>query len=392
MNDSREQPSDRTPDANGTLTALENILVEQAAEILRQDEANAGSGKQKAASEKGPTKAPLENRSDVDSRDRLNYRLNYAERRRFERGDAAERESAFAQTWRGRFWRWPGTRWLFDRQTRRMEFVILCGVLVALLGVAVSFGLSHREVGVATGPTTDVSAPIASIGEELLAGREASEKVIQQFFQARTLDEMRPLIRHPDVLDPIMNRWYESQPFRQEDTIIFDSATIKELDGSRYYLHFVYFENDIDPRPLAVEETAEGSRVDWETAVGYQSIPWEDYRRQRPAEKMYLRVKAQLDNYYNFEFGDPQEWSCFRLSHPDADSSIYGYVKKYSEMDNELRDVLAKEPSAVDFLILGLRFPETRESNHTVYIDEILQSKWVRVYNPGDTHFDIKPH
>ena len=324
----------------------------------------------------------------MGSRDRLNYRLNFTEQRRLERGEEQERENAFAQTWRGRLERWPATQWLFDSQTRRLEKLFAFGALIALVGVALSFGLTQRDVDSATRSVTEGDEPIESMGQALLDEQEASGAIITQFFQATSLDEITPLVRHPKVVQPLMEQWYATHAFQVESNIVFDQAIAKTLNGARYYLHFVYLDDDLAARPIAVELTDEGFRLDWETAVGYQRMPWEEYRASRPEEKVYVRVQARLDDYHNFEFEESREWSCFRLTHPNGEGAIYGYVKRLSEIDRQLRDAMGADEKGADYLILGLRFPENSQSDHAVHIDEILQRGWVRSYGPNDKHFD----
>lgn len=380
------------PEADETFMALERILDEQTdvLEEISGDEDELDEEPELSAAEAaGKKNIPLEKGSEVKSRDRLNYRLNYTEQRRLERGEEEERETEFSQTWRGKLAAWPATRWFIDRRTRNLEVVILCGVLVALIGVALSFGLTQRDVG-SVGETLEKDTePIENMGEVLLEGREASEKIIEQVFDVNSIEELLPLVRYPEIVRPLMEKWYATEPFRRETNILFDNVEIKNVDGVRYYLHRVYFEDDLEPRPIAVQETDDGYRVDWETVVGYQSIPWKDYRAQRPTEKVYLRVSARLDDYFNFEFSDANEWSCYRLQHPDAEKAIYGFVKRFSQLDRDLRDMMGPNEKSADYMILGVRFPEKAKSDHAVHIDEILQRKWVRAYESGDTHFDL---
>ncbi|MFT4639489.1 MAG: hypothetical protein ACI8T1_002814 [Verrucomicrobiales bacterium] len=332
--------------------------------------------------------APLERRSDVAGSDRLNYRRNFTEQHRLERGEAISRESEFAASLRGHFWRWPITRWLFNRKTRRVEVLIVCGLVTAIVGVLLSILLSKREMTLASSPVTEIVEPIHDMGDELLEGREASAAAITKFFQATSMAEVTPLIRNPDALASIMTRWYDQHEHRQESDIEFDSVRIKELLGARYYLHFVRLKDDTDTRPIAVEETADGYLIDWETAVGYQSVDWQELQKQCPSETVYMRVIAKVDDYFNYEFGDSAQWSCFRLIHPDGDNALYGYVKRYSELDREMRDGMGEDELSSDYFILGIRYPMKSQSGNLVHIEEILQNKWVRSYNESVPHFD----
>ena len=382
---SREQKAPK-PD-RAAAPPVDDAEVLKALQSFLKDQPSVGE-KPPAAAEETLTKAPLEHRSDVAGRDRLNYRRNFTEQYRIEQGEALSRESEFAATWRGRFSRWPISRWLFDRKTRRLEILIFLGVVTAVLGVWLSVVLSSREVEMANNPVAEIVEPIPDMGEELLAGREASEAVIKEFFMAKSIEAVRPLIRHPEALATVMKRWYDTHDYRQEANIEFDSVRIKELDGARYYLHFVRLTNDTEARPIAVEEAAQGYRVDWETAVGYQAMDWDELQKKRPSETVYMRVVARVDDYYNYEFRDSAAWSCFRLTHPDGDNALYGYVKRYSDLDQQLRNGMGEDETSSDYFILGVSYPVDSESSELVHIDEILQTKWVRDYVNHPRHFD----
>ncbi len=335
-----------------------------------------------------PAKARLERRGDVAGRDRLNYRLNFTEQRRLERDVEKVREDAFEQSMTGRLYHSPLTRWCFNQRTRRLEKLIIVGLLVGVVGLLLAVTFTQREVAEAAEPVQE-ETPIENLGVALLEGREASEDCIRRFFEAESMEEVLPLIRHPEVLKPVMERWYARHEHRQEADIVFETVKIKELEGARFYLHFVRLQDDVDPRPIAVEDTADGFKVDWETAVGYQAMDWKRFMNERPTETVYMRVVARADDYYNFEFHDSAVWACYRLSHPDEETSLYGYVKRFSERERQLQDAIGQDPSGSDYFVLGLRFPEGAGSDHAVEIVEIQRSKWVETYELGQTHFDL---
>ena len=332
--------------------------------------------------------ALLERRAPVTEFDQGKYRLKYAGRR-LEHEAENEGESTRSLNRASRISGWPIRRWFFDRRTRRLEGLILFGVFTTMVGIGLSVEMLWREVEAASAQETSAPGPIEPVpsrGEAFVKGRKATEEVIRQFFQAKTAEEVAPLIRCPEVLRSVVDGWYQTHDHRRESNIEFDSVKIKHRGGLRYYLHLVKLGGDTVVRPIAVEETPEGYLVDWETAVGYQAMAWDDFRRQRPSTPVYMRVVAESDDYYNYEFGDSTDWACYRLSHPDAGSVIYGYVKRHSEMDRQLRTEMGEDEQG--YFILALRFPQGARADHLVYIGEILQKNWVRSHEPGQPHFD----
>ncbi len=377
------------PSSAGGPDAAERVLRELAEGLAREDSppetAAAGPPGDQPDQPAKRTKARLEQSTGVDGKERESFHENYLEQRRQEQLEEMERESEFAATWHGRLWHWRGSRWLFNRHTRRMEKLIVCGVSIAVLGIVLS--LLHSSQQLAAPDSGEVVSATSHAGEELLNGADASRELITKFFQAKTMEEVIPLSRHPDVVRPAMERWYSRHEHRQESNIEFNDVKLTGGGalGSVFYLHLVRFEDDLRVRPIAVEETEDGFRVDWETAVGYQSIDWKDFRAERPVKPAHLRVEVQADDYYNYEFHDERMWSCYRLTHPDVDFPLFGFLKRYSLMDEWLTHGLRHGP---EYYILTLRFPENAQSDQMVHIDDIKQIKWVCPYKPGSVHFD----
>lgn len=334
------------------------------------------------------SKAPLERRREVQGDEQESFQQNFEERRRHEVASKCEWESDQADRWRGRLSRFWWSSWLFDQRTRKLKSFTLFGLLVLVLALAHSQLLAKRELRLIAEPSVPESPPILPLGEEYLLGREASREAIDRFFDAETVEEVKRLIRHPEVVEPLFDAWLERHPLRPRDDYSFEGVAITELEGSRFFLHEVYFENLIDPRTIAVEVTPRGCLVDWETVVAYQSMDWKTVREERPTEPFFLRVMVEPSEYYNFEFQDASAWSSYRLFHPGEIESLIGYVEAYSPMDRVLE---LSTSGGADTYILRLQFLEEAESDHALRIVEILQDGWVRPYSEGEEHFDLRP-
>lgn len=335
-------------------------------------------------------KARLEHVAQVDGKEREVFQDNFAEQRRLEEIEEAELESEFAATLHGKLWHWRGSRWLFDRRTRRLEMLILSGLFIAVLGVAYSLVHSGRQLTTPEEPAE--SEDVTSTGEVLLERMEETGELVSAFFRAKSMEEVLPMIRHPEALRPIMEKWYADNPHPHHPDIEFgDRAGVKgDPENPRFFTHYVRFENDFRDRLIPVEVTDEGDKIDWETAVGYQSIDWDEYMEKRPPEPVNFRVIVEQDErneYYNYEFQDDTEWACYQLRHPDLESPLFGYVKRYSALDRELLQALRRGP---EYFILNLRYSENAQSGDVVHIDEIVQKWWVWRDEPGERHFDDK--
>ena len=63
-----------------------------------------------------------------------------------------------------------------------------------------------------------------------------------------------------------------------------------------------------------------------ESWVAWTSVNWEELFDLRPTDPVEVRVLCKRVNYYNRVFDDSTKWFAVRLSHPDSDKSIYGYI------------------------------------------------------------------
>ncbi len=349
------------------------------------------------AKESGPEKeereiewTPFENRDALESTDKKHFHENWYELWQESKLRWLLSESAFAKSLHGKLTKFPLTGWLFNRRTRALETVILGGSMIAVSGLLLAAVFFKTEVFSANRGDSDAeSLRDPGLGARLLAGRDQAAQVTRQFFQAQSLEQILPTVRHREVLEPVMVNWYANFPHRQESELHFDDVRIRRMQGSRFYLQFIRFAHDTQPRPIAVEETPDGFRVDWETAIGYQPMSWAEYRIRRPAKPVNMRVIAKLDHYYNYGFHEEAKWSCYRLSHPDEERSLYGYIPRYTEFDNELRAALDLAKSRREYFILTLRYPDNPPADNQVLIDAIFQKKWVVPYQEGDRHFDL---
>ena len=127
-------------------------------------------------------------------------------------------------------------------------------------------------------------------------------------------------------------------------------------------------------RQMAVEETADGYRIDWQSWVGWSELPWSEIRDLRPVEPKVFRVIASNGDYFNFGFADDRAWRCYKLDAPDGEHLLYGYVERGSELDGKLTPVGGETARS---LTLRLRYPKDAPAPDQVIIDSILANGWV---------------
>jgi len=259
---------------------------------------------------------------------------------------------------------------------------ILSGSLLGVSIVVVSIWLMIQSIDEDIGydPSDAVAEPQKDIspidtrqaGESLVM--KESKKVVVEFLEAKTEADVEGLIRTPDISIPRMRAWYDRDPWvtpgvrvaGHKNNIIINDDTIT-MD--------VQLDN-FDIKKIAVVKTLTGYKIDWESWVAWSSIKWEELFDLRPTDPVEVRVLCKRVNYYNRVFDDSTKWFAVRLSHPDSDKSIYGYIDtELPQFHRFITDLVReKEVSA----ILKIRYPQNSPVGNQVSIIEHIQSGWVR--------------
>jgi hypothetical protein len=119
-------------------------------------------------------------------------------------------------------------------------------------------------------------------------------------------------------------------------------------------------------------------KVDWETSSGYQHESWAELAERRPSEPILLRCLIERDDYYNFEFADPQKWICFKLTYPRGPVTLYGYAERHSKLGSQL-DSLVEFNRVVGVMLEAAYLPQSRSSNQ-LRILKLVHKSWL----PGE--------
>jgi hypothetical protein len=134
---------------------------------------------------------------------------------------------------------------------------------------------------------------------------------------------------------------------------------------------------------LYLEEGSDGTvKIDWETAVGYQPMPWDDYARQRPAGDREFRVIARPDTFYSHEFADSDRWLCLRLEAPYSEEILYGYVERDRPLAQLLESHFRRLGGGSSQLILRLNAPAGLNSPRGVRIEDLRSIRWIYLHDP----------
>lgn len=214
--------------------------------------------------------------------------------------------------------------------------------------------------------------------EDLVNGIESA---IRSYFTASTIESRLRWIRFPERTAPLMRAYEQAHPVKPsplqslrvlqplpiENHTDFWMASVVLASGARH--------------ELIIEITEKGPKIDWETMVKYQPMPWDQFATKRPDDRSFdFRVYAQPDTFYSHEFQDETQWACYRLTAPDAEEVLFGYVRRGSETEAEIAPLTGGIRHAS--LVLRLQIPPGLKSPKGVVMEKVVSPRWLHITPP----------
>ena len=260
--------------------------------------------------------------------------------------------------------------WILSGSLLRVSIVV---VSIWLMVQSIDDDIHYDASDTVAEPQKDISSIDTRQAEESRMMKE-SKKVVVEFLEAKTEADVEGLIRTPEVSTPRMRAWYDRDPWVTPGVRVVGHNNSIIINGDTITMD-VQLDN-FDIKKIALVKTAAGYKVDWESWVAWTSVNWQELFDLRPTDPVEVRVLCKRVNYYNRVFNDSTKWFAVRLSHPDSDKSIYGYIDSESpQFHRFITDLVReKEVSAT----LKIRYPQNSPVGNQVSIVEHMQSGWVR--------------
>ena len=259
-----------------------------------------------------------------------------------------------------------------QRQTRRVMLVLgsLSVGLLLVLG-----GLFWQRVQQRPGDLP--SNPAAARPLELQAVSDFRDEVwmtVHKFCTSPNPDAFLPLLREPDRVAPLIKRFYNSE----NPWIPLPLARRPDLSDLKVHRNFVAFQlplTNFGTQAIALEQTPDGFRIDWESFVGYSDLSWADLRRTRPRQPVLLRAVVKPSDYFNMDFPSAGTHRCYQVSDIHSDHVLYGYVPVGSDVEVQIQKILLTAPEV--HAVLRVRYPEKSTSDRQLEITEVLEKGWI---------------
>lgn len=200
----------------------------------------------------------------------------------------------------------------------------------------------------------------------------ASEPVVRKFLAAKTTEDFRPLVRNPEVAMPRIEAWYKTHPLEPADVKDVGYGGRVTVKGRIASLAIQM--GDYTTRHIALERTDEGHKVDWESWVAWTEMDWDTLFSKRPTDPVTVLARCTLDTYYNRQFSDDKKWQAVRLTNPQSERTLYGYVDREDPSLVRFVNDLRAGTAAVT---IQVRYPENAKSGDQVIISKHLHNGWV---------------
>ena len=264
----------------------------------------------------------------------------------------------------------------------------------ALIGLAITgavvWSLTRvREADVQADQLRTITASTLSNSQK--ADEEAGQVIdrinatLRDYFNATSVDALAPLVRHRERVTPLLRQYYANQPVfrsRLKTVQLFRPLTLN--NSANFWMITVNLANG-QSHNLIVEILDSGeARIDWETLVCYQPLPWDDFATQRPTgTSLDFRVYVERDNFYSHEFANSENWTCYRLTAADSTETLFGYAPAGSELALTLNHQIDTNDTHKATLILRLAIPELLNSRRGVVIEKLLSNHWLYLTSPA---------
>ncbi|MBK1834189.1 hypothetical protein [Roseibacillus ishigakijimensis] len=200
---------------------------------------------------------------------------------------------------------------------------------------------------------------------------EEAKEAALAFLKVEEIAHLRPLIRDPERVMPLIESYYQDQAYQA-----YPTAKIEDTGQAQAAKHFASFSiilPDYHTRPIAVEATENGYLVDWESWVGHGERPWKEFMAEKVTAPTRMRVTIQRSTYYNYDFQDERRWRCYELMRTVDEPVLFAYLPAESELRRELPG--AEDPAQT--YVVTIRYPDTPSSDNQVLLSDVIQQGWV---------------
>lgn len=204
---------------------------------------------------------------------------------------------------------------------------------------------------------------------------DAARVVLVEFMNAKTIEERLPLVQAPGKVEKEMREYYARHPYpMQPDQAEFKLANKLQDSDRRFFVFEVTTSQQSLPFPVAIEETAEGLKVDWRSFVEFHDNMLGRFMKVYQTQPERFRVMMERAHYFKEDVPDKGSKLCLRIKPPIPGFEGYAFVQKDSVIGQELDRKF--EWDVLYLPILELQWEKTEDGKQFVKILRVVQDNW----------------
>ena len=265
-------------------------------------------------------------------------------------------------------------------------FVLAVAAFLLLLGIGIFLAMGGRNRNQLEAAAERAREKIQLAEQERKSARELVSKLseaLDGYASATTIEEKLIFARHPERVRPLMQSYYQTH----ELTPLSGAQLVNQFTLPIESRSFVILSAAFDDAPNKIFLTEINNdlsiKIDWESDVCFQPVDISQFIAEKPNQSTTLRVFANPDNFYVYDFGDSDKYQCLKLTFRDNEEVLYAYTERDSPTELKLREhfkranqIGKRQPQP---LLLKVRFLENSKAEQGVFIEEFISPRWAHI-------------
>lgn len=215
-----------------------------------------------------------------------------------------------------------------------------------------------------------------AVARELI---KSIESTVRSYLAAKSIEEKVRFVRHPQATQARMEAFYQNTPLTPQPCELLTKMRPLTLQGRPFWQLLAVIDQTRGEALLLEQISDTEVRIDWESHVDYQPVPWSQYVQAPPPHAMSFRVMVEESPRYLGEFMDESRWASYRLSNPGVETTLYGYILRDSPLHRSLQNALTKGSQR---MILSLQGSPEFKARQSVVIQALISEDIYRIDAP----------
>ena len=207
-----------------------------------------------------------------------------------------------------------------------------------------------------------------------LPGEARAKASLEAFFAADTWQEKLKYCLNADRIAQKLKAYYEDTP------LVFTPTGIKlqfseEIPNTSLHSHafLVSSEKHPDGITVALEDTADGPKLNWEAFVEFQDDTLGAFLGAFKPDPGIFHVYLERAHYFRTDVPDIGNLYCFRIRNPIPGNESFAFLPKSGKMADEIARKF--DWDSVYFPVAELQWVRHQESEY-VQINRIVRENW----------------